>query len=188
MRTEYWGGDARDGMSRNIIDRLVGEFMFYKLGIAPIPKRKTTQEYTPNVTAEEALHVADMRTYDAKLAAFRLMNARKQEQVELHRQKLLAQGAGECVICGTFVVPAAEKPWTKEKCCSKSCFAKFKAEVSAGMPAAAQVPHDVAAAGPKAARVVAVACGCGNSFVVPALFLGAQRACPRCGQKVLVAE
>jgi Zn finger protein HypA/HybF involved in hydrogenase expression len=192
MKTEYLNGDARAGMSRNWIDRLVGGFMFYKLGLAPIPPRGSTVEITPNVSSGDAFHIAEKKAYDAKVGAFRLMNARKvareQQARDLERQQLLARGGGECVVCGTYFVPSADKPWTKEKCCSKSCFAKFNAAVSVGMPVSLQISTGQDSAKSKAARVVAVACGCGNSFVVPALFVGAQRACPKCGQKVLVDE
>jgi hypothetical protein len=104
--------------------------------------------------------------------AFTYMEARRDDDAMNDREALRERGGQECLVCGVFYMPHADKPWTGAGYCTKAC------QASSGREA----PVDFRAAEtPKKSAAIAVTCQCGETFQVPAMYRGTPRACPACG-------
>jgi len=155
------------------------------LGIELISRNaRTTRVETPRVSADEALAIARAGILQYQRLAFRYMEFRRQVDGEQDRETMREHGGRNCAVCDMFYMPAPEKAWTQESCCSKACRAKLPGQDHIVFQSA---PTTLPTA-EKPAPAVVVTCRCSFRFDVLPMYIGAYRPCPRCGEKTIVPE
>jgi hypothetical protein len=134
------------------------------------------------VTAEQAFEICSASNLNSALLEF--TEQRLQAEADAHREKIKQRG-GECGHCNVPFVSTPGKPWTFEGYCSKLCKTRggyFNPEQAGERkPPTASPP-----AKQSNSKFTSVRCECGHTFEVASMFIGAKRACPSCGQKVVV--
>jgi hypothetical protein len=141
------------------------------LGFAWNRVNKTSNQMAVDGVSAE---VAAVLTENRSLVASRVV-----EYVRLRdQQSLRARGGQLCQVCEVLYVPADDKPWMQQGCCSKSCAAKAGWNASPNE----ERPNQRRASSP----TIAVVCPQGHEFEVLATFSGCVRPCLSCGAKTRV--
>lgn len=142
----------------------------------------TTEIVTTNVSGADAFDIARLG-WKHKGAACRYMEMRRELDAETQREAQKAIGGRNCVRCGFFFMPAADKPWTAAGFCSKGCCGSL--DEIPDLPYLPVAPDPVVTSKPTA-RTISLVCNNGHAFHVAAMYAGTIRPCPVCQRKTEV--
>lgn len=142
------------------------------------------------ITANEANAVCHS-SFGIPDRLLQLVLARQQQDLEKNRRRMKSRGAKECRGCGVLVVPVNEKPWTLDGTCSKMCCVRANgvatySDIEPKLLAMAQQDNDPLQTRSLKNGKIPVKCGCGETMLVPRMYAGTMRPCPKCGARVHV--
>ncbi len=137
---------------------------------------------TPNIPAADVADIARLG-WDYKRGAFHYMEMRRELDAATEREAQKANGGRNCVRCGFFYMPVADKPWTTAGYCSQGCCGSLEADND--LPYLPVAP-EVETASKLSSRPHPVVCRNGHAFEVAAMYVGTYRPCPICRQKTEV--